>query len=134
HRGLLRAIGIELGDERAPLIGRGDFVDGGRHRLARPTPVGVEVDQHRDLGVLDGAGERLLIERELPVEQHRLPALAALGAVRSPRGVDAVPRFAELTAQREMLHCRLALRSGPTPTIRHVVPPSALAYIGPTYR
>src|SRR5207253_1219904 len=66
-------------------------------------PVRVEVNQDRDLRSLDRSRERLLVEGEGTIEQHRLPALATLGPVRRSRGVDAIPRLAELTAQCQML-------------------------------
>ena len=108
----LRAIGVELRHQRAALIRGGDLVDCRRHHLTGTAPIRVEVDQHRHLGLLNRTCERLVVEREGAIEQHRLPALAALGTIGSTRGVDAIPRLTELTAQREMFGRRYRPRLG----------------------
>ena len=53
-----RAIGVELGDERGALTFARHLVDRRRHHLARPTPVRIEVDEHRHLGCRRWCGRR----------------------------------------------------------------------------
>src|SRR5215207_207834 len=82
---------------------RGQLVDEGRHHFAGATPVGVEVDHHRDLALPDRPIERLVVQHDWTVEEHWTSALAALRPVGGARRVDAIPGVAELAAQRNVL-------------------------------
>jgi hypothetical protein len=95
---MLRSIRIELCDKSRTLAFASDLVDVRRHDLARPAPVGIEIDQHGHVTLRDRPSECLVVQVHRAIEQHRFAALTALRAIRRARGIDAVPGFAELAA------------------------------------
>ena len=98
----LRAIGVELGDERDALLLARELIDerAPSSYKARTSPRRSPPAPAPRLG--DRPRERFIVELERPVEQHRLAAFAAFRAVGGASGVDAIPCAAELAAQREM--------------------------------
>lgn len=82
-RGDLRVVvGIEFGDQDAPGVLVRELVNCRGHRLARCTPVGVEIYEYGNLGIRDHAIELIVIELEGPVQQEKTAALSALGPLR----------------------------------------------------
>src|SRR5215204_22093 len=97
------SVRVELCDQQLALVLRRELVHRWRHHFAWPTPISVEVHHHRYLALRDGAPERVVGERERSIDEHRLAALTTLGAIGGALRDDAVPRLAELTANRDAM-------------------------------
>ena len=87
--------GIELEDEHLPGALLGQLIERRRHHLAGAAPVGVEVHQHRNAGVANGAIELLIGHLLRPVETDWLSALGALWAGSQPGQIHPVGGRAE---------------------------------------
>src|SRR5574340_448995 len=81
HRHLRVRLGIDLGEAHARAQLGGHLLEHGRHHLAGATPVGPEVDQHRQAGAGDEAVEAVSGQIERLAWQDQRAAFAAFGGV-----------------------------------------------------
>ena len=96
-------VGVHLGHQRAAGALARHLVQRGRHHLARPAPVGVEVHQHGDGRIRHHAVELRVRQPHGPVQRDRLAARAALGPVRRAGQVHAVQAPAVGARHRRLL-------------------------------
>lgn len=74
-------IGVQLENENLAASLSGELIQNGCHDFARPTPVGVEIDQHGHLALADNATQIALRDGCGAVEEDGLAALSTLGMV-----------------------------------------------------
>jgi hypothetical protein len=90
-------LGVELQHQRFTGFSAGKLIQRGRHRLAGPAPVGIEVHQHGNRRAGYRSIEVLVRNLLRPIQPERLSAFRALGSRCQTTQIDAVRGRAEGT-------------------------------------